>query len=140
MTFDNLKSHKRKGFPKEKSNPILLNGRKTYPRNRNVALTALALAHFNCEIDDQHRTFLRRKSKLQYTEPHHLVPMAYQDQFDVSLDVEENIVSLCCTCHKEIHYGNDSKALIIRLYKERKKEIDTVGIYVTEQEVLQMYE
>ena len=40
-----------------------------------------------------------------YTEQHHLIPMAYSDKFEVSLDVEVSIVSLCSTCHNHIHYG-----------------------------------
>lgn len=129
-----------RGVPREKGEPIILQGRRTYPRNRETAINALSRAQYCCEIDKQHPTFLRRHSKYQYTEPHHLVPMAYQDQFNVSLDVEENIVSLCCTCHKEIHYGEDAKRLVAKLYKERNKALKSVGIFITEKQLLDLYE
>ena len=38
-------------------------------------------------------------------EGHHLVPLEYQDLFNESLYFVDNIVSLCPTCHREIHYA-----------------------------------
>lgn len=70
-----------------------------------------------------HPTFIRKKSDKKYTEPHHLIPMAFSDEFDVSLDVEENIVSLCSNCHNQIHYGKDADVLLRKLYEERKDEL-----------------
>lgn len=46
--------------------------------------------------------------------------MAFSEQFNVSLDVEENIVSLCSNSHNQIHYGADADKLIEKLYEERK--------------------
>lgn len=58
-----------------------------------------------------------------YTEPHHLIPLVRQDQFDVSLNVKENIISLCSNCHNEIHYGKDSDRLIQELYVKYKNQV-----------------
>ena len=76
---------------------------------------------------------------MPYMEPHHLVPLAFSDSFDVSLDVEENVVSLCSTCHNCIHYGSDAAKLIEKLYKQRKDLLKQVGIEVTLDELLDMY-
>ncbi len=76
-----------------------------YKRDRQKSINAIVHANFQCEIDNMHRTFIRKKSSIPYTEAHHLIPLSYQDYFEYSLDIEENIVSLCSNCHNEIHYG-----------------------------------
>ena len=128
------------GERKEKDTPLFVKGRETYPRDRKVALNALSHAYYKCEMDEGHSTFIKRISGKPYTEPHHLVPMSYSYKFEVSLDVEENIVSLCSNCHNEIHYGIDAKRLIERLYYERKEVLKSVGIDISLEELLKMYE
>ena len=49
-----------------------------------------------------------------------LVPLAYSDKFNVSLDVEENLVSLCSNCHNNLHYGKAFESLLKKLYKDSK--------------------
>lgn len=127
------------GVPKPRPLPIEKKGRMTYPRDRAVAANALRRANYRCELDPEHRTFRRKRSDLPYTEPHHLVPLAYQRYFDVSLDVEENIVSLCCTCHKQIHFGTGAEELISYLYDLRKDALRSVGIEITKDELIAMY-
>lgn len=127
------------GEPKEKEAPIYTNGHKTYPRDRQTAINALAHANYECEIDNNHPTFIRKKSNIKYTEPHHLIPMAFSDEFEVSLDVEENIVSLCSNCHNQIHYGKDADKLIAKLYEERKNNLKKVGIEISLDRLLAMY-
>lgn len=80
---------------KAKLEPIFINGRREFTRNRATTMGALSNASYRCEIDGAHKTFIRKNSNIPYTEPHHLVPMKYADQFLTSIDVEENIVSLC---------------------------------------------
>ena len=115
------------------------NGRIVYPRDRQTAVNALAHVHYLCEIDEAHETFIRKNSDKPYTEPHHLIPMAYSDEFSVSLDVEENIVSLCSNCHNLIHYGEDARILLEQLYEERKEALERAGISITLERLLSMY-
>lgn len=110
-----------------------------YPRNKQTAINALTHAHFVCEIDNGHPTFIRKNSDKTYTEPHHLIPLAFQKKFDVSLDVEENIVSLCSNCHNEMHYGRDADTLIKILYSERKAVLEKAGIVISMSDLLAMY-
>ncbi len=124
---------------KEKAEPVYTEGHKVYPRDRQTAINALAHAGYKCEIDPDHHTFIRKNSDKPYTEPHHLIPMAFSDDFDVSLDVEQNIVSLCSNCHNEIHYGRDAEDLITQLYDDRKDLLSAVGIVITLDELLEMY-
>lgn len=127
------------GVPKEKSQLVASKNGKTYRRDRSVAINALVLANYKCEIDEKHPTFIRRNSSLPYSEPHHLVPLAYYEMFDVSLDVEENIVSLCSTCHNHLHYGRDIVPLLTKLYEERKEHLKLVGIIISFDDLLKMY-
>ena len=128
-----------KGKPQERRKPVIKDGVSVYPRNKQTAMNALAHARFVCEIDNEHPTFIRKNSEKTYTEPHHLIPMAFQEQFDVSLDVEENIVSLCSNCHNNIHYGRDADTLIRILYSERKAVLEKAGIVISISDLLAMY-
>ncbi|HFC9836551.1 TPA: HNH endonuclease, partial [Klebsiella pneumoniae] len=92
----------------------------SYPRSKSVSKNALNKADYKCEINCDHPTFRRRNSPLNYTEPHHIVPMSKQDYFENSLDVEENIISLCCNCHKQIHLGKGFEDMLRKIYAERK--------------------
>ncbi len=125
--------------PKEIPEQYYINKTKVYKRNRAESILALYLANYKCEVDKNHLTFIRKNSFVAYTEPHHLIPMAYQDNFDVSLDVAANIVSLCSNCHNLIHYGKDSKELIELLYNKRKGQLEKAGIKVNIKELLSFY-
>lgn len=124
---------------RSKPESAIIRGVQAYPRNRAVALYALEKAGHRCEINAGHETFMRKADGLPYTEPHHLIPMAAQDRFDVSLDVPENIVSLCSNCHNEIHYGKDARDLITQLFEMRHTMLESAGISITLQEVLALY-
>ena len=110
-----------------------------YPRSKKTAVNALHHAHYQCEISKDHTTFIRKRSNLPYVEPHHLVPLAFQDDFEVSLDREQNIISLCCNCHKKIHLGKDLEELLRTCYELRKDSLRAIGIDISYEELLQMY-
>lgn len=116
------------------------NGVPVYPRDPKVAAHALELANHSCEIDGAHLTFIKKSNGLPYTEAHHLIPLQFFERFDVSLDVEENVVSLCSNCHNEIHYGENAKALISKLHADRKEKLEYAGISVELDDLLDMYE
>lgn len=125
MTFllQHKSKHKYAGTPKVKEKVSLsANTSESYPRKQRTALNALEIADFKCEceFDPTHRTFIRKRDSMPYTEPHHLVPLEYYAEFDVSLDVEENIVSLCSTCHNQLHYGKAIEIILEPLYNSRQ--------------------
>lgn len=116
------------------------------PRHADRKLNALVRADFCCEIDKNHPTFIRRNSKVNYTETHHLIPLEYSAEFEYTLDTEENIVSLCSNCHNQIHYGAGAEVLIKKLYDERIDALKAAGIgktksgiEVTYEQLLHMY-
>lgn len=118
--------------PQHEPKPQLdfLGKKSSYKRNKEVAIKALKRANYECEIDKSHPSFKRRTTKVNYTEPHHLIPMAKQGNFSYSLDVEANIVSLCSNCHNQIHYGADYKEMISKLHIKREKELTQAGIQI----------
>ena len=125
--------------PVAKPSMININGKTTYKRSKNAAINALISANFSCEIEPLHPTFLRKKDMNPYTEPHHLIPMAYQDEFEYSIDIEENIISLCSNCHNEIHYGANAKQLLTKLYNSRKDVLKSKKVDITLQQLLSFY-
>ena len=129
------------GKPRKRQKPKLVNGVLVYNRDRQIALNALLHAGFLCEINKEHPSFIRKNSEKKYMECHHLVPLSYSYKFpDISLDVEENIVCLCSNCHNQLHYGKGADVLLKKLYLERHSYLEKVGIHITLNELLEMYE
>lgn len=124
---------------KLKTTPKIIHGISIYKREKQVALNALNHANYKCEVDEDHKCFLRKDGETPYTEAHHLVPLSFQDDFEYSLDIEENIVSLCSNCHNEIHYGYNAKNIISQLYEERKDLLKGKGIDITLEKLLSYY-
>ncbi|WP_418755524.1 HNH endonuclease, partial [Eubacterium ventriosum] len=109
-----------------------IKGKSVPNRDTDTAKKALSRANYLCEYDSSHKLFIRKKQNINYTEPHHLIPLKYDDLFEKSLDVQANIVSLCSHCHNLIHYGADAEVLIRKLWSERYQEIQDAGIGVME--------
>lgn len=111
----------------------------TYPRNAKYASIALTRAKHKCENIESHECFIKRKGNIPYTEVHHLIPLAYHNEFEKSLDNPANIVSLCSNCHNEIHYGKDADKIIEKLYYKRKEELHLAGLDISLNKLLDMY-
>lgn len=109
-------------------------------RNINIALNALAYADYSCEVNNLHETFLRKSGK-PYTEPHHLIPISKYRDFQYSLDVMQNIVSLCSHCHNLLHYGRieDKLPILKDLYDDRIEALRRVGIDLTFEQLESYY-
>lgn len=110
-----------------------------YPRNSRVRKRALLKSGYCCEINPEHPTFFKRSDLHRYMETHHLIPLEFQEQFQYSLDVEANIISLCSNCHNEIHYGIENRRLIKQLYEKRKEDLRKCGIILDSVEQLYVY-
>lgn len=79
--------------------------KETYVRCIGPSADAIKNANYKCENDENHTTFISAASGRQYVEAHHLIPMEFQDDFEYSIDVPENIISLCPTCHRLFHHA-----------------------------------
>lgn len=134
-------SKKEKYIPVKKTKPNKISSNTTkYPRNKEISENALRLANYKCEYNKEHETFIRKKNHLPYMEPHHLIPLEFQDYFEYSLDVEANIISLCSHCHNEIHYGKNNEELIKKSYEQRKEDLKKCGIEIPLNKLYSLYE
>lgn len=114
-----------------------------YNRDTKVSSNAKYLAKYLCEYDNNHITFPSKSNGLNYVEAHHLIPTAFEDKFNGnSVDIEENVVALCPMCHAKIHYSNkdNREEIIEKLYTKRINKLKTVGLYITLNDLIKMYE
>lgn len=111
-----------------------------WPRKSNIAATALSEKGYACENDTAHVTFMGIKGHT-FMEAHHLVPMEFQDDFDVSIDVPENILCLCPTCHRSFHNSeiNLRKQLVSQAFSTSKSGLQSRGINITKKQLLKYY-
>jgi len=116
-------------------------GAKKYVRSPVVAAIAIRAAQFTCEIDPNHWTFSSKAKKQKYVEAHHLIPISQQSLFEASLDVVANVVSLCATCHRMMHFGlpEEKRSLLLELLKQRKEKLREKAIEVKDSDFLQFY-
>lgn len=111
-----------------------------YPRSKAVSQRALAKAMYLCECDNTHITFKRKNCNLNYTEPHHLVPLhAAKDFPGIDLDREQNVVSLCSNCHNWLHYGDEIDIILMPLYNKRKEFLKAIGIDISYEKLKSYY-
>lgn len=119
---------------------LLMNTTQRYPRDRKKSENALRIANFLCEANKEHFVFRRKCSYINYTEPHHLIPLFARGNFpDADLDREQNIVSLCSNCHNLLHYGADNMELLRQLYEQRKDLLASIGIIISFEELRRYY-
>lgn len=115
-------------------------------KSARVSKYALRKSGYKCEADKCHTTFNTAKG-VQYMEGHHLIPcttsnaVAFYERFSVNIDCPENIVCLCPTCHRKIHFGSDveKKGIISQLYLLRLDEFKRIGIEISLAELYSLY-
>lgn len=115
------------------------NGKKHFPRESKVTINALKRANHQCEYNNSHPTFRRKRDGKPYMEPHHLIPLSKNYDFDNNLDVQANIISLCSHCHNQIHYGSEFEIILKELYDHRKAELNQAGIGLNYEKLLTYY-
>lgn len=108
-------------------------------RNAIVKKQSIEIANYTCEINHEHETFIAESTHKQYMEGHHAIPMKNQIFFDVSLDVYANIVCLCPTCHRLLHYGlkEERDKVLNKIYYERAERLKQSGIRLSREEFLE---
>lgn len=129
------------GEPQKKKKTVINNkGVEQYPRDLKVAARAIKKADYLCEYETAHGTFTREKGRVPYREAHHLIPLKYHDQFEYSLDIEENICALCSECHNCLHYGvsKEKEKILYKLFKQRVDCLTKAGICI-DFDTLKMY-
>ncbi|MEG2584288.1 MAG: HNH endonuclease [Oscillospiraceae bacterium] len=111
-----------------------------YTTNPRIGKTALEHAVHKCEYDSSHQTFLN-KFLVPFMEPHHLIPMSAQMDFENNLDCIENIVSLCPNCHSGIHYGckDVRHKILLKAYEDRIDKLIEKGLSISFDDLLGKY-
>ncbi|MGY3909629.1 HNH endonuclease [Aeromonas piscicola] len=112
-----------------------------WSRKGSMAKSALESANFDCEVDQTHKTFTSRVTNNNFVEAHHLIPMEMQDKIKFSLDVPENILSLCPNCHSMFHHSHvvDVINLLEYFFNQRKERLIERGINITLDELVGFY-
>lgn len=112
-----------------------------WKRNHVTSKKAIVLAGFKCEYDNSHMFFKSSTSGENYVEAHHLIPMEFQKQFENSLDVEANIISLCALCHKKVHHSTmeEKKPILKKLFLERRNRLEKCEISIELLDLITMY-
>ena len=103
-------------------------------RNRILVVQSREACSYKCQIDPRHETFFVEskddKDNKLYVEGHHIIPLSMQSQFSNSLDCYANILILCPTCHRLMHYGRkrEKEKILDRLYDERSERYSHSGL------------
>ncbi|PFJ09917.1 HNH endonuclease [Bacillus thuringiensis] len=138
---ENVGSVIREDIPKNVPSKSRGEGSGAYKRDFKTAKNAIVLANYKCEIDLNHEYFISKVTKRNYVEAHHLIPIGFQDDFQKSIDVEANIISLCAHCHKKLHHAEYKviEPLIEKLYDARINRLNNCGITINKNELLNYY-
>ncbi|MBY3474088.1 DUF3578 domain-containing protein [Rhizobium laguerreae] len=117
------------------------NARGGWRRDPGVAAAALHAADSRCEWNRDHETFIARRSRRNFVEAHHLIPVRMQANYPHRLDVAENVVSLCPTCHRKVHHGlgRERTEMAVAFFRRRQLLLAARGIHATEQDVRAIY-
>lgn len=125
--------------------PMIANGPKTKiistpDRSRIKTIQCEQAYNYTCQIDEKHETFIVNKTSHQYMEGHHLIPLSKQSCFNNSLDCFANILVVCPTCHRFLHYAGKTKRedKLKELYEERANRLEISGIDVDLKQFLEL--
>lgn len=131
-----------------KDKPEYLDGNnsKAVKKNSRISKQVLVEANYICAGDDSHTTFLTNKG-VSYMEGHHLIPCTFSNANRFwntrkrNIDCVENIVCLCPTCHRKIHFGSseEKKALIEKLYMKQIAKLSEVNLAISLSELYRLY-
>lgn len=103
-----------------------------YVRSAFERQKALDINGKQCQMPDCTHKLFKNKSGEPYLEVHHIIPINAQSDFDpINIDIAENMVCLCPSCHREIHNGQNSKDKIIEIFNSRKEKLERKGIVLS---------
>ena len=126
---------------------IVIGGQgKSIRKDNRISKEALIQSSFKCQIDPNHITFNNTQS-LPYMEGHHLIPCTvtnanfFWERYRKNIDCLENIVCLCPTCHRAVHFGDNETVseMVKRLYSKQNEKLSLAGIPISMVELLSLY-
>ena len=113
----------------------------TQARSITTAKQALKLGEYKCAYNEEHETFISSTSGKQYCEAHHLIPIGKSNDFENSLDVLANIVTLCPNCHRAVHgaLAQHKRRMLELFYDQRQEALHQSGINISINTLLNYY-
>lgn len=119
---------------------------KVVNKSQRVSKLSLMNAQFECAYDNTHLTFLTAKG-YPYMEGHHLIPCTasnadrYWRLKKRNIDCVENVICLCPTCHRKIHFGSkpEQEQIIRSLYYKQEQSLKKVKLDIGLEELLMLY-
>lgn len=128
--------------PPQKGNQRKGSSKVKYKGKPSRGKGALEKANYICENNPSHKTFTSEVTGKNYMEPHHLIPISNQGLYENDIDITPNLICLCPTCHKQIHYGQKSsiKEMLITFHSARKKDLKTCGIEIDLETLMAYYD
>lgn len=129
--------------------PSIISGSqgKVVAKDGRIAKAALVRKAYTCQIDSSHKTFQTTRG-VSYMEGHHLIPCTaanaenFWNKYGKSIDCLENIVCICPTCHRAVHFGDKptKEKMVKRMYKQHADQLLTLGISISEEVLLELYD
>ncbi len=120
-------------MPVPYNDKIIIREQRIQNRNRILAIQSELACDFRCQANPEHETFVVEATHVPYVECHHIIPLAMQKEFSNSLDCYANLLVLCPTCHRFLHYGlkSEKEELLDRIYDERKDRFTNSGLDIS---------
>lgn len=121
-------------------------GNRVVRKNPRMAKLSLARARYMCAVDAEHITFTTNKG-VPYMEGHHLIPCTYTNarhywaSFQRNIDSPDNIICLCPTCHRKIHYASaeEKRQMLAQLYNTYQERLFAVGVQISLEDLYKLY-
>ncbi len=104
-------------------------GRKRFKTHKKIRDSVLRNANYLCNCHDKKHFYFESTDLHNYVEGHHIVPMNRQEEYyfdkNINLDIPNNIIPLCPTCHCQIHLGSRLARIkiISELYVRNKAKL-----------------
>ena len=136
----------RDSFKAEPEYTVGTNG-KAVKKRHYLAKQVLHNSKYKCAVCADHETF-PTKNGVPYMEGHHLIPCTpsnakrFWEKNKANIDCIENIVCICPTCHRRIHFGSEEekRKVIEKLYALKKTELEKAGIEIGIEDLVKLYQ
>lgn len=90
----------------------------------NLRSEILAEANETCFFNCSNEMFLNQKEDI-YLEVHHIIPLSYARKIGKKGDFRENLIAVCPTCHKRIHFEHSDSIIKQDMYKLMYSRVET---------------
>ena len=114
---------------------------RTVPERNRIKVIQIAWAcRCRCELNPEHTTFIAAATNMPYFEGHHIIALKHQKEFRYSLDCYANLIVLCPTCHRLLHYGRktETESILHSLYDSRMERYTNSGIDISLNEFIKL--